>query len=86
MHTSNALSFLFWGAVFVAMAAQIVSYCSNRRTPGRTVALVLGLLAAILSGAAGWQADTDWGALPKSPEGLRSGQLWNDGGIPAIAQ
>ena len=39
MHTSNALSFLFGGAVFVAMAAQVVSYCSNRRTPGQTLAL-----------------------------------------------
>jgi hypothetical protein len=26
----------------------------------------------------------DWAALPKSPEGLRPGQLWNNGGVVMI--
>lgn len=26
----------------------------------------------------------DFSSLPKSPDDVRSGQLWNDGGIPAI--
>jgi hypothetical protein len=28
----------------------------------------------------------DWGALPKSLEGLRPGQLWNNRGVPSIVQ
>jgi hypothetical protein len=29
-------------------------------------------------------ASVDWSALPKSPSGLQSGKIWNNGGIPSI--
>jgi hypothetical protein len=28
----------------------------------------------------------DWSALPKSPNALRHGQIWNNGGVPVIVQ
>jgi hypothetical protein len=89
MHTSNLLFGMFWGAVIIAMAAQVLNYLnipSDQRTRERKAALALGLLAAILGAVTGFLAATDWGALPTSYEGLRPGQLWNDGGIPAIVQ
>ncbi len=89
MHTSNLLLFLFFAAVVIAALAQIMSYLSTdrgQRTRKRHLTLALGLTAVVLSAVSGYTAAVDWAALPKSPEGLRSGQLWNDGGIPAIAQ
>jgi hypothetical protein len=51
MHTSNLLFGMFWGAVIIAMAAQVLNYLnipSDQRTRGRKAALALGLLAAML--------------------------------------
>jgi Na+/proline symporter len=87
MHTSYVIFWLFWGAVILAALAQCVSYwsiASEQRTHRRKFALALGLVAVLLSAIAGYMAAIDWSELPKSPEGLRSGRLFNDGGIPAI--
>ena len=89
MKTSIVTFFLFWGAVILAAAAQIVNYSctpNEQRTWRRKFALGLGLIATLLSAIAGYQAAIDWGSLPKSYEGLKPGQLWDNGGIPAIVK
>lgn len=73
----------------MAAMAQLTNYLSTpkqHRTRGRKVALGLGILAVILSGIAGYRAAIDWASLPTSAAGLGAGQLWNDGGIPAIVK
>ncbi len=87
MHTSNALFCLFLAALVVTASAQVMNYlCIDpcQRTTKRKFALCLGLIAIVLSGVSGYKLAVDWSELPNSPEGLRSGELWNDGGIPAI--
>jgi hypothetical protein len=87
MHTSCVTLGLFWGAVAFAFGAQVLNYYSldkNQRRGNRKLALGLGLIA-IASGIAGWRASIDWATLPMSDEGLTKGQVWNNGGIPAIA-
>ena len=89
MHTSYVTLSLFLGGVSIGVLGQFINYLSiprEQRTFTRRVALVLVLIALFLSATAAYQAALDWSALPKSSEGLRSGQLWNDGGIPAIVK
>jgi hypothetical protein len=87
MHTSYPTFFLFWTAIVAAALAQSANYLSaakRERTPMRKIGFGLGLTAALLSAIAGYRAAINWATLPTSPEGLRDGQLWDDGGIPAI--
>ena len=87
MHTSNATFYLFWGAVILSAAAQLFNYWSTaieQRTCKRKLALGIGLTAVCLGAIAGYRAAIDWSALPHSNRGLRSGQLYNNGGEPAI--
>jgi hypothetical protein len=89
MHTSNLVFYLFFAAVAVAALAQLMNYFSiarEQRTRRRQLGLALGLTAVILSAVSGYMAAIDWAALPTSPDGLRPGQLWDDGGIPAIVR
>ncbi len=89
MHTSKLVLFLFLAAFVLTALAQVMNYLSidrASRTPRRKAALALGLAGVIVAAVSGYLAAVDWAALPKSPDGLRAGQLWNDGGIPAIAQ
>jgi hypothetical protein len=81
---------LFLGGVAVSAVAQLVNYIlaiipAKPRPLWRTFALALGLGGLGLATAGAWRAAIDWSSLPTSPEGLQRGQLWNDGGIPAIA-
>ena len=88
MRTSYVTLCLFWGAVVFAFGAQVLNFYSlepSQRRGKRKIALGLGLAAVIASGVAGWRANIDWAALPMSDEGLKKGQLWNNGGIPALA-
>jgi hypothetical protein len=87
MHTSRLTAILFVVAIAFAALAQVTNYCGTpigQRTFLQKIALLTGIAAVVLSGIAGWWADTDWATLPGSPEGLSPGQLWDDGGIPAI--
>lgn len=87
MHTSYLTLSLFLGGFFFAVLGQGINYVSTpreQRTCTRKVAFSLVFLALLLSAGAAWRAAIDWSALPKSSEGLRSGQLWNDGGLCVI--
>jgi hypothetical protein len=87
MFTSDLTFFLFWAAITAAALGQITNYLGTpegQRTPMRRIGFGLGLAAALLSGIAGYRAAINWETLPKSPEGLLDGQLWDDGGVPAI--
>jgi hypothetical protein len=84
MHTSYLTLFLFLGGLVGAAVVQIVNYSISDQTGMRKLALGVGLVAVLLTGLGGYRASIDWSALPTSSEGLQRGQLWNDGGIPAI--
>ena len=89
MHTSKFVLFLFLAAACLAVLTQILNYHSiepNNRTVKRKAALVSGIAAIIISAVSGYMAAVDWAALPKSPDGLQRGQLWNNGGLPAITE
>jgi hypothetical protein len=89
MHTSYLTLSLFLGGVSIAVLAQWLNYASiprEQRTCSRKFALGLMIIALLLSATAAYQAAVDWSALPESSKGLRSGQLWNDGGIPAVVR
>jgi hypothetical protein len=89
VHTSDATFYLFWGAVLIAVTAQFANYWSaakEQRTRKRKIALTLGVVAVILGAIAAYRAAIDWSHLPRSPEALQAGQLYNNGGIPAIVQ
>ncbi len=87
MHTDNSTFTLFLIWLAVALVAQASNYWSipqQQRTPRRMIALLLGVFAVGFGAATAWRASVDWSKLPTSSVGLRSGQLWNDGGVPAI--
>ena len=89
MHTSYLTLCLFLGGVVIALSAQIINYLSTaleQRTCKRKLALGLGLAAVLVTATAAYMAAINWSALPTSSAGLRSGQLWNDGGVPAIVK
>ena len=89
MHTSYLTLWVFFAGVFIALAAQVTSYASTaleQRTCKRKLALGLGLAAVLVTATAAYMAAINWSALPTSAEGLQTGQLWNDGGIPAIVK
>ena len=89
MRTSYVTLCLFWGAVFLAILSQIGNYWSTpkaNRTALRKGALALALCAAVCSGVAGWRASIDWASLPDNDGGLAPGQIWNNGGVPAIVR
>lgn len=87
MHTSLLTVVLFWGALAFAVAAQSLNYFSTpraQRSLAKRLALTTRFLAAVLSAIAGYRAAIDWDHLPMSSDGLKRGQLWNNGGEPAI--
>lgn len=91
MHTSSLTYALFLIGIMLAAAAQIFNYLIAIIKPGprpilRTITLITGLSGIGAASLAGYRASIDWSTLPSSPEGLRPGQLWNNGGIPAIVQ
>jgi hypothetical protein len=70
---------------------QVINYIFTIRSTKvsllcRTFVLLLGLSGIILAALAGYRASIDWSKLPQSPNGLHPGQLWDDGGIPAIVE
>jgi hypothetical protein len=85
MHTSQIIKYLFFAAIGLALLGQVVMYVSTflKRPYLSHIGFVLSLTAVIVSGIVGWQADTDWAHLPTSDAGLKSGQLWSDGGVIA---
>jgi hypothetical protein len=89
VHTSNLVFFLFLAATALAVVAQIMNYLcidSGQRTGRRKIALAAGIAAVVMGAASGYMAAVDWAALPKSPEGLRPGQLFDNGGVPEIVK
>ncbi len=92
MHTSALTYGLFISGIIFASLAQLMNYylavfpAQSRVVLWRSVVLVLGLMGIGLAGCAAYRASIDWAALPTSPENLSPGQLWDDGGIPAIVK
>lgn len=89
MHTSWPIFILWLCGVAFAASSQTVNYFSTPRkdrTRLRHLGFGLGILATILAGTAAWKAATDWSALPMTTEGLSVGELWDDGGVPAIME
>lgn len=89
MHTSKLVLEMFLAAAVWAIITQAPNFFSiepGQRTAWRWAAVVSGISAVILSTASAYMAAVDWATLPKSPAGLSPGQLWNDGGLPAIVQ
>jgi hypothetical protein len=91
VHTSPLTYWLFIGGIAFAALGQIANYVlaittAQPRLCWRTFALALGFMAIGLAASAGYRASIDWSTLPTSSAGLRAGQLWDDGGIPAIVE
>lgn len=89
MHTSSLTYSLFVGGIISACLSQLLNFlvpALKRPRPAlRAVALTLGLSGIMLASLAAYRASIDWTTLPTSLEGLRPGQLWNNGGVPSIA-
>jgi hypothetical protein len=96
VHTSAWTFVVFWAGVVITLASQVIPLCrpviarvGPKLIPVGSWALklapVAGIVGTLFLAAAAWMADTDWSRLPLSSAGLHQGQLWNDGGIPAIA-
>jgi hypothetical protein len=47
---------------------------------------MIGLVATLLAGGAAFWGAVDWNSLPLSGEGLNAGELYDNGGIPAIKE
>ena len=80
---------MFLGAACLAILTQLLNYLSievSQRTAKRKAALAFGITAVVISTVSGYMAAVDWATLPKSPDDLQPGQLWNNGGVPGIAQ
>lgn len=89
MHSSYPLFILFLAVPILAGVGQVLNFVSierSQRTFARKLALALGVSAILLAAVSGYLAAIDWTRLPKSPDGLSHGQLWDDGGLPAIVE
>ena len=88
MHTSWTIFILFWVGVGLGAISQVCNYrstfCNNRRM--RTWGFWLGLSGTLIAGGAAFTAAINWNTLPLSSQGLRPGQLYDDGGVPAIVE
>jgi hypothetical protein len=88
MHTSWTLFTLFWIGVGLGVASQVCNYRStfgNRMTL-RKVGFWLGISGTVIAGGTAFTAAIKWNTLPLSGEGLKAGELYDNGGIAAIVE
>jgi hypothetical protein len=88
MHTSWLVFGMWLASIGFAIVAQTANYLSSTRkdlTCLRHWGFGLGVLATLLAGGAAFKAAIDWSALPIDGN-LRPGQLYDNGGEPAIVE
>ena len=87
MHTSWPIFALFWIGVVLGLASQVCNYLGGNNRRVRTCGFWLGFLGTVIASGTAFKAAINWGDLPLSGEGLRPGELFdNGGGFPNIVE
>jgi len=101
MHTSWWIFDCWLLGIFLGIVAQICNYLSILKIrpkwcPSlllkitgqklRMWGFCLGVVATLTAGLAAYQAAIDWRTLPMITDGLKPGQLWDDGGVVVVIE
>jgi hypothetical protein len=68
------------------LASQVCNYLSGNNRRVRTCGFWLGFLGTVIASGTAFKAAINWGDLSLTGKGLKPGELYDDGGIPAIVE